>query len=240
MKILYKQYLGDYNEIPNDAYIFGDELITSENDKYTMDNSYCFEVNIINKIIENDERYFDFSKSMIDIGSEYGEYSYILPFNYSYLFDGNKDKCIIAQFNMLLHNKSNQFTYYNTLLSDKIENVQYNGFHTNYTDFIKNGEYNYLLNDSINIQSTILDSYNLNDIGFIKIDVEGMEEKVLRGGLGTIIRNNYPPILFELWDVGYYGMTKEKHDSLQNFLESFGYEILWHWGDYETHLAIHK
>ena len=67
-----------------------------------------------------------------------------------------------------------------------------------------------------------------------------MEYQVLRGGLGTIIRNNYPPILFELWDVDYFGMTQEVHDRLVNFLEGLGYEILWKWGDYETHLAIHK
>lgn len=86
----------------------------------------------------------------------------------------------------------------------------------------------------------MLDELNLSNIGFIKIDVEGMEEKVLRGGVGTIVRNNYPPILFELWNVGFYNMTQEKHDSLKNFLESLGYEILWKWGDDSTHLAIHK
>ena len=36
-----------------------------------------------------------------------------------------------------------------------------------------------------------LDSFNLKNIGFIKIDVEGFEEKVIRGGLLTIISNNY-------------------------------------------------
>ena len=34
------------------------------------------------------------------------------------------------------------------------------------------------------------------------IDVEGFEEKVIRGGLLTIISNNYPPILFECWRAG--------------------------------------
>ena len=67
-----------------------------------------------------------------------------------------------------------------------------------------------------------------------------MEYKVLKGGLGTIIRNNYPPILFELWDIGKFGMTKENHDLLQKLLEDLGYEIFWYWGDHETHLAIHK
>ena len=98
-----------------------------------------------------------------------------------------------------------------------------------------------LYKDNEHLQNAVtLDSFNISNIGFIKIDVEWMEEKVLRGGIGTIIRNNYPPILFECWDVGYFNMSQERHDSLENFLKSLGYEILWHWGDFENHLAIHK
>ena len=72
------------------------------------------------------------------------------------------------------------------------------------------------------------------------IDVEGMEEKVLRGGIGTIVRNNYPPILFECWEIGWNNMTQEKRDSMEKFLTNLGYEIIWGWGDEETHLAIHN
>ena len=43
---------------------------------------------------------------------------------------------------------------------------------------------------------TTLDSFNITDVDFIKIDVEGYETKVLEGGLQTIA-NTKPLILFE-------------------------------------------
>ena len=211
--------------------------------KDNLDHGYCEEVDIINRIIDNEEGYFDFSKNLIDIGSYIGTYSFILPFNYAYMFEGNKDKCIIAQMNMLLHHKQHNFECHNVLLSDKVEYIAYDGFNTNYDNI--NEHFNDFGNDVkddniLNVQTKLLDNFNCNNVGLIKVDVESMEYYVLRGGLGTIIRNNYPPILFELWPVNFYGMTQEKHDRLQNFLEDLGYEILWKWGDFETHLAIHK
>ena len=93
-------------------------------------------------------------------------------------------------------------------------------------------------------ETKTLDSFNIENVGFIKIDVEGFEEKVIRGGLLTIIKSNYPPILFECWQVGYNTicgqMTQEKHDSLYNLLKTLGYEIFEGWGDDATHLAVHK
>jgi hypothetical protein len=138
--------------------------------------------------------------------------------------------------NLIMHNKFDNSKTYNVLLSDKVEDLEFDGFNADKSLPI----FGTIYDDISIVKAHILDEYNLDNIGLIKIDVEGMEEKVLRGGLGTIIRNNYPPILFELWDVGFYDMTQEKHDSLQNFLEDLGYEIFWYWGNYETHLAIHK
>lgn len=204
---------------------------------------YCYEIDIINKIKLNEEGYFDFSKSIIDIGAHVGVYSFTLDFNYNYSFEPNKFIYHILNVNMMIHNKFNNASIYNVLLSDKSnEYVRYDGFSTILTDQptknfndMPQGSDRY---DEV-IKSHILDEYNCANVGFIKIDVEGMEEKVLRGGIGTIIRNNYPPILFELWSVGKNGMTQEKYDSLKTFLENLGYKILWNWGDCDTHLAIH-
>lgn len=228
-KIGYKQYGEFTKEVLDDGYFV--ELEPQSYFGNCHQSVYCHEINIMIKIKNNDENYFDFTKGMVDIGSNFGTYSIVLDFDKYYLFDGNPEYNIISQFNMLLHHKFNQLKCFTTLLSDKVEKIKYDGYDTNN---IKNLEL------SENILTSTLDSYNLNNIGFIKVDVEGMEEKVLRGGIGTIIRNNYPPILFECWDVRYLGMSQEKHDSLQHFLESLGYEILWYWGDNETHLAIHK
>jgi len=45
-----------------------------------------------------------------------------------------------------------------------------------------------------------LDSYHLNDVGFMKLDVENNELDVLRGGWETIQRCGFPPFIFELND----------------------------------------
>lgn len=50
------------------------------------------------------------------------------------------------------------------------------------------------------VEIRTLDSFNINNISFIKIDVEGFERKVLLGSIETIKKNNYPTIVFECWD----------------------------------------
>ena len=44
-----------------------------------------------------------------------------------------------------------------------------------------------------------MDSFGLDTIGFIKMDVEGFEANVLKGAKETLKRNRYPRILFESW-----------------------------------------
>ena len=47
------------------------------------------------------------------------------------------------------------------------------------------------------IEVKMLDHFNIDNIGFIKMDVEENELFVLQGALETLVRSNYPPILFE-------------------------------------------
>lgn len=61
-----------------------------------------------------------------------------------------------------------------------------------------------------------LDSYNFNNVGVIKIDVEGFEERVLRGAAETIRRCK--PILYLEDD------RKDKSESLHAFIRELGYK----------------
>lgn len=227
-------YINNINEVNNIKYV------TSENNI-----AYCDEANIITKININEEKYFDLDKAIIDIGGGHGIYSFRTEFKYAYTFEPNKKMYHILCTNMIIHNKYDTSKIYNVMLSNKSESIEYDGAHgmlddqdnVFFNDIPKNDTNERYLT---NIVTHTLDEFNCKNVGLIKVDVEGMEEKVLRGGIETIKNNNYPPILFELWDVGECGMNQEKHDSLQKFLEDLGYEILWYWGDYETHLAIHK
>lgn len=75
-----------------------------------------------------------------------------------------------------------------------------------------------------------LDSFNFNNIGFIKIDVEGFEKEVLEGGVETLKRNGWPKIIFESW-----GSWKEREgvpavtlrEELFSYLKNdLGYNII--------------
>lgn len=62
-----------------------------------------------------------------------------------------------------------------------------------------------------------LDSFNFQNVGFIKIDVEGWEEEVLKGAVETIAR--YKPIMYIEDD------RKEKSASIRKFVVALGYSI---------------
>jgi hypothetical protein len=68
-----------------------------------------------------------------------------------------------------------------------------------------------------------LDLLAFSDVKLIKIDVEGHELEVLRGGIETIKANNYPPIIFEAWT--WKPWYQEKRTALFEYLKGHGYEI---------------
>lgn len=212
-------------------------FVASEGYMSLMNNCghYFGEDDIINKINKNEDNYFDFSKTFIDIGSEFGVYSFGTNFNFFYMFEGNYTKLIYSEMNMLLKKREGQFKTYNILLSDKSEKIPYDGFCTKYSNVPSEL---YHSENEVNANALFLDYFNIENVGMIKIDTEGMEYQIIRGGIGTIVKNNYPPILFELWPVGHWGMTEEKFNKTKNLIEDLGYKILWEWGDWETHLAV--
>ena len=69
-----------------------------------------------------------------------------------------------------------------------------------------------------------LDSLKLERLDFVKIDVEGMEEAVIRGGLDTIKRLR--PKLYVENDSGHTRI--EQSTSLIRLIRSLGYRLWWH------------
>lgn len=82
------------------------------------------------------------------------------------------------------------------------------------------------------IEIVTLDSLNIKNVSFIKMDVEDNEHQVLEGGLTTIKNCNYPRILFECND-------KEKHIQLFTFLKELKYDIVTINGVNNMYLANH-
>jgi FkbM family methyltransferase len=54
----------------------------------------------------------------------------------------------------------------------------------------------------------------------IKIDVEGLELQVLRGGQQFLARHNYPPLLLEAWSGDWFAPERQK---LLDFIAQLGY-----------------
>ncbi len=200
----------------------------------------CWEYDIIQKINRNEEGYFDFSKNLIDIGSEDGGYAIYCNFNKNYCFEPNRQMCCLIWTNMYLHDKVHNTEVYNVFLGDKEDEIMFNGFSSE-------GCVNYAVRarqTPMKIKQHLLDEYNIQNVGLLKTDTEGFDYFVLKGGINTIINSNYPPILFENWPIGYREgsnivWTKEDYNKIVNFLNELGYTIFHNWaGDNMTHLAV--
>jgi FkbM family methyltransferase len=71
---------------------------------------------------------------------------------------------------------------------------------------------------TISVQTRRLDSLELGNIGFIKIDAEGFEKQILQGGLDTIARDR-PVMLIEIEE----NHTGEDIETSLEFVEQLGY-----------------
>ena len=186
-------------------------------------------------------------KVFVDIGTNYGPYLMSLYdiFKHSYGFEPNKHTYNIACANMALYDASYKTTLYNCGLSDKVESLKYA-----YVDefgggnmFVKNEE-NDVSNTLIHslddyrkdyrhyeyMDVKILDDFNIENIGLIKIDVEGFELNVLKGGENTLKNSNYPMLIIESWDVKDDDNDEIKRakttlrNDLFSYLENLGYK----------------
>ena len=71
------------------------------------------------------------------------------------------------------------------------------------------------------VELRTIDSFHLNDVSFMKIDVEGFEIPVLKGAEQTIRRNNLPVIIIELWQHNIEQQQQSKE--AVSLLKSYGY-----------------
>jgi hypothetical protein len=75
------------------------------------------------------------------------------------------------------------------------------------------------------VKVTTLDTFAgvLTDVGLVKIDVEGLELRVLKGAAELLRKNDLPNVMVECWDWEWYRPEKEK---LVRFLEDLGYRVV--------------
>lgn len=180
-----------YNNIFTKIYIKQSGESISDNIRY---NNTFFEINFLNFIKEH----FPNQNEILDIGANIGNHSlFFLKFlncNKVHSFEPVKsnltflkknveqylDKSII--YDIALSDKEGYATLYNSQMGND------GGFSLH---SYSNGS-SFIVED--NISTKKLDSYNLNNISMIKIDVENHENEVLDGARDTINRNK--PIIF--------------------------------------------
>ena len=93
----------------------------------------------------------------------------------------------------------------------------------------KDNEHNILCTEEIEMRT--LDSFNIDNISFIKMDVENNELQVLLASENTLKRSNYPKILFEM---------NQTNTQLLQFLENLNYNIVQVGGCNNMFLAVNK
>lgn len=173
------------------------------------------------------EQYLTHDTVFVDIGAHMGTYSMILSSKCKevYAFEAQKSTfdclsigvCANNRFNIKLNNialGSNEGTA-------TLHHVSEDGGGSTVRAEIPTISNQKVLNEETVIMRT-LDSYNIKDIGFIKIDVEGYELEVIKGASMTIIDNNFPPFMFEAWADDWYREDKER---LLSYVKDLGYKI---------------
>jgi FkbM family methyltransferase len=170
--------------------------------------------------------------AFVDIGAHIGTYTWTCgkKASHTYSFECSpKTFCYLAA-NVALHQMEYQVSLFNCALGDKEKEVDYivrsEDGGGNGVKALSSVDQYY---KKIKIPMKTLDSFHLDNIGFIKIDVEGCEKEVIEGAKETLTRNNYPSILLESW--GSYkeidGVpARQLRTELFGLLEEIGYEII--------------
>ena len=253
--------MGFYNYSTGEIINFGDRINRDFDGYFDRMSSFSWfapdmqngEWDVQQKISVNEDRYFDFSKNMIDVGAYIGIYRWNLRFQKAWLFEPNKESFMYCCANAILRKHVHDTFIYNECLSNKREVVSFNGYECVSDDLKGSGDTNHVyFEKNVELVTKRLDDFlsEFDNIGFIKVDCEGMDWKVIDGAEKTIRLFNNPPILFENWmDDGTYpsGLNESdearisRNKNIRRVLEEkHGYKILWRWGDHETHLAIHE
>lgn len=182
-------------------------------------------------------KYVSSEKCVVDVGAHIGMYTvpYARVAHHVYSFECSPKSFNYLCANIALNDLNYNVTKHNVALGAHIGTGTYC-----IRDPVEGGGNGIYLGEGdahvekLEVPLRTLDSFNLNNIGLIKMDVEGYELQVLKGATETLKLNAYPPILFESCRPETPD-TVMRRQELFAFISSLGYTIQpvpgWGWGD---------
>lgn len=173
------------------------------------------------------EQYVTSEGNFVDIGAHMGTYSIILGKKCKevYAFEAQKSTFDCLSIGVCINNAFNIKTH-NVALGDKEGSLNLyqvsedGGCSSLRSEVSKNMGYPVIDEEIVSVKT--LDSFELKNVDFLKIDVEGYELNVLKGSVRTLVDNNFPPFVFEAWPDEWYKNDKEL---LISFVKNLGYEV---------------
>ena len=165
-------------------------------------------------------------KAFVDVGAHIGTWAWTL---------GPRAKCVHAfepnraVYNVLCANialkRQSEFTRtYNFGLSSTADTLRY---FTRSSDGGGNG-FTRIGGEAHGIELNVrpLDDFNIESVGFMKIDVEGHEKEVLQGATKTLEASEYPPFVFESWASWRHACAQDLRHTLFDYVLSLDYTIV--------------
>src|SRR3989338_4805744 len=158
----------------------------------------------------------------VDIGAHIGTYSVLLSKHCKtvHAFEPQRDTFDCLTIGACLNNAFNIETY-NLALGSKEGTATFYQIAEDGTSSTLRKELAATILKQETVQVKTLDSYNLKDVDFLKLAVEGYELEVLKGASMTLVDNNFPPFVFDARPDDWY---KQDREALLAFVRGLGYK----------------
>lgn len=173
------------------------------------------------------QQYLTKEGTFIDIGAHMGTYSVLLSRYckevHAFEAQASTYECLSVSVSI---NNNFKITTHHTALGDKEETLtlyhvsEDGGCSSVRKEVSSNMNMDIIGTETVQVKT--LDSFDIRNVDFIKIDVEGYELPVIKGAVKTLENNNYPPFIFEAWPTDWYKADREK---LINYIKSLGYKV---------------
>ena len=160
----------------------------------------------------------------VDIGAHIGKYCILLGKECKevYAFEPQKSNFDCLNIGLCVNNMYNVKAE-KVALGEKEGKVQIRSYSEDGTDctVLRLEEEKIIEEEEVPMRT--LDSYEIEGVDFIKISVRGSELSVIKGAALTLIENNFPPFLFEVWS---HDSIKEDSEHLISFVKNLGYRVV--------------